>query len=63
MNVISPLSLYSLHCDVNECSDTRKEEIRNPPKEALNIIRSKNLCGFIGSTPFPTTHGFIYLLY
>lgn len=53
MNVISPLSLYSLHYDVNERSDTRKEEIRNPAKETLNIIWSKNLSGFIESTPFP----------
>lgn len=66
MNAVSPLSLYSHFCGVNEPSDNKKEAIRNPLKKVSRILKtiwSKNPCRFIENTPFPDTCGFVYWLY
>lgn len=60
MNAISPLSLYSHFCGVNEPSDNRKEAIRNPLKKYRGYLKqfgAKIPAGLSKTPPSPTHAG------
>lgn len=58
MNAISPLSLYSHFCGVNEPSDNRKEVIRNPSKKYHGYLKQfgAKIPAGLSKTPPSRTH-------